>query len=109
MFAQALITIILTWALAEVSCRVFLNMTPVQAIKEIFGPPTDPRFEGNEDLYELLQTRREELRVTRVRLRLTAKATGVTENLERTEQELRELEARLTELERQRTQVVEPS
>jgi len=109
MFAQALITIILTWAVAEIGCRVVLGMTFVTAIKEIFSSDPDPLLEANEDLVDLLRRRREELQVARVRLRLTAKATGVTENLKIVEQELEELETRLADLEHQRSGIEQPS
>jgi hypothetical protein len=103
MFAQLLITIAVTWIVAELLCRWLLGVSAHRYLMNILSgdQPADAESE-HADLENLLRTRLAELQSARERLRLARSTADVTDNLTQVENELGEVERRLTELEKSR-------
>jgi len=100
MFAQLIVTVLLTWLTAEVLCRALLGRSLRGAARRALGL-TDRDADTNR-LGRLLRRRQRELESARQRLELTSEATDVSSELAAVEEELSDLEQRLAKIEESR-------
>ncbi len=114
MLAQQIITVLLTWGIAEVLCRSFLRCSAYRAVANLLvanlialidagrdqvGGVEDPR---QAELQELLRERKQRLAEARAQLDLATRATDATEHLVLVEDELEQIQQRLAEIEQRR-------
>ena len=108
MFAQLLITLTLTWIVAEVLCRLFLQGSVVALARELFVPASvvteemtaaPDRVSRRTTLRRQLGERRRELKDLEIRLAESRRTAEVEDQLAATEAEMARLEDELAELE----------
>jgi len=96
MFAQALITLLITWVVAELLCRIILGSSSVAAAKAVLSTGLSPQDREEERrLRRLLDERRQKPELAKNRLEQAALERDISEELAEVEEELCEVQSQL--------------